>query len=116
VFPPTQTTVHFLILDFVGERELLRSLARRKPNGRSELIAILSQNWPMSSRLDTDRGPALLASTWSMTALAFLFLVLRFAARFSKRAFGTDDWFMLLSWVSLRLLELSEPCMDGFRG
>lgn len=49
---------------------------------------------------DVDQGNALLAATWSTTAVAFVFLALRFWARLSKRALAIDDACMLLSWVS----------------
>lgn len=55
----------------------------------------------MSSRPDVDQVRAMQASIWSTTAVAFVFLVLRFWARIYKRAIGMDDMFMLLSWVSL---------------
>ncbi|KAF2964104.1 hypothetical protein GQX73_g9479 [Xylaria multiplex] len=48
---------------------------------------------------DVDRGPRLIAMFWSYTAIVLVVLTLRFYARFKIRAFGWDDWLMLLTVI-----------------
>lgn len=62
----------------------------------------------MSLPPDVDYGPALEATTWTLTAMSFLFISLRFWARIYKRAVGIDDGVMLFSWVSSK-----KTCMLG---
>lgn len=53
---------------------------------------------------DEDRGPQLQAMHWTWTALASVFLALRFHVRIRMRMVGWDDWMMLFSTVG---------CCDG---
>ncbi|KAM4066420.1 hypothetical protein HRG_000523 [Hirsutella rhossiliensis] len=53
----------------------------------------------MSSSAPVDRGPALEAAIWTQIVIAFVFVVLRFWARFYPRGIGLDDGLMLTSWV-----------------
>ena len=48
-----------------------------------------------------DRGPAVTAIFWSEAAVAVLVVSLRLYARRSIRALGADDWFMLITTVSV---------------
>ena len=52
---------------------------------------------------DADRGPALVALFWTESAVAILFIVSRFYARWTIRAVGKDDWMMLFTLVSKHL-------------
>ena len=49
---------------------------------------------------DVDRGPALVALYWTESAVAILFIILRFSARWTIRGIGKDDWMMLFTLVS----------------
>ncbi|KAK6065516.1 integral membrane protein [Seiridium cupressi] len=51
-----------------------------------------------------NRGPAVAGVAWTFFILAFATVVLRFYVRLGViRAFGTDDWFMLLAMISFTL-------------
>lgn len=52
---------------------------------------------------DQDRGGAVIAVYWSITAVAMLVVGLRFYARRLVHATGADDWLMLVSLVSFSL-------------
>lgn len=46
-------------------------------------------------------APEILSSTWSLTALAGVFLGLRvFAKLYTRRGLWLDDYVLILSWVS----------------
>jgi hypothetical protein len=47
-----------------------------------------------------DRGPALVATSWSLTCLAALFLGLRVYCKIARRrALWWDDWILIAAWV-----------------
>ena len=68
-------------------------------------------NLPLRVRVDTppvigdaseNRGPRLLATTWTLTAFAAIFLGLRIASKLWRRnALWWDDYVLVVSWVSL---------------
>ncbi len=48
-----------------------------------------------------DRGPNMLATTWSLTGLSGIFLGVRLACKLkTKRRLWWDDYVLALSWVS----------------
>ncbi|KUI58324.1 hypothetical protein VP1G_05612 [Cytospora mali] len=53
----------------------------------------------MSLPPNVDRRTTLDAVNWSLVAVAFVFVVLRFWARMYNRALGFDDGLMLVSWL-----------------
>lgn len=47
-----------------------------------------------------DRGPAVLAVHWSLTAVATIFLALRvYCKRITGRRLWWDDWILIAAWV-----------------
>ena len=59
---------------------------------------------PISAPADgnRDRGQAAVIAYWTQTAIAIVFVAGRFYARRMIRSTGLDDWFMLVTLVSLR--------------
>lgn len=56
---------------------------------------------PGTGMPDRNRGPQILAICGSLTAIAFVFVAVRFFVRISMtRNVGWDDCFVLLSWIS----------------
>ena len=49
---------------------------------------------------ELNRGPALLAIYWAQFSVGFVFVILRFYARFSITAIGLDDWAIAITLVS----------------
>ena len=43
-------------------------------------------------------GNAIIAATWVFAAMTTIALALRIWARLLTRAWGTDDWLMLVAW------------------
>lgn len=55
--------------------------------------------------MSDDRGPAVLAVTAAMIAIATFFVALRFVSRiFIIHKVKLDDWFILAAWVRAGLL------------
>jgi hypothetical protein len=57
----------------------------------------------LQSRMNSemsDPGPNLRGTTTALLVLAFIFVVLRFAARYKRRlTYGSDDWMIVVSLV-----------------
>lgn len=52
-----------------------------------------------------DLGPRILMTTWSITGLAFAFLIVRLACKLhTKRRLWWDDYVLAVSWVSIFLI------------
>jgi hypothetical protein len=51
-----------------------------------------------------DRGPAMLAAHWGLTALATVFLALRvYCKRITGLSLWWDDWILIAAWVGVPL-------------